>query len=90
MVRGPLLIKYYFTELPALNECFVENDFEIWAVTADPTLCVIGPRPYSLGQGFVPTLVLQKIIQVSLAIHGGYIPEKSQTVNTKTAIFSQK
>jgi hypothetical protein len=33
-------------------------------------------------------LIILKL-QVSLAICGGYAPEKSQTVNTKTAILSQ-
>jgi hypothetical protein len=29
-------------------------------------------------------------IQVSFAISGGYIPEKSQTTNTKTTILSDR
>ena len=59
MVHGLIVVKHCFTEFPALNECFVEDDFEVGAVAADPALCVIGPRPRPPAQRLVPTLVLK-------------------------------
>jgi hypothetical protein len=39
------------------------------------------------GKFFLIWILIQKTVQVSLAIRGGYVPEKSRTANNKTGIL---
>ncbi len=54
-------MKHCFTEFPTCNECFVEDDIEVGAVTTDPALGVVGPSTRPPPQRLVPTLVLKNI-----------------------------